>query len=209
MSKEKDYSKKGGKISVVLNTLIAVIAIVLSGTTFYVQFFNESHNLSCCPMHKHIFGHQYSDGINYTLLFRNQGNQYEIILGMEMLIQPDKDEDILYRVTINPDLYNDPIIVRPKEIISSDISGSIDSLLLHLYDEDHQFDYYINGEKYQTKLTEDLLKCYIDIYYAKPSGEFGLERIHVSNLTYNTEFNHIWSISQIESNSKFINLTMN
>jgi len=99
---------------------IAFIAIVLSGFTFYVQFFNVTHGFQAS-----VFNVSHKNGIlKADILFHNSGNQYETLLEAYFFF-PTKDDSLEGMRFGNKGVKS--FVIKPDEQILNHYQGKIDT----------------------------------------------------------------------------------
>lgn len=93
-----------------LTMLISLLALCLSGTVFYFQFFYKNYSVEFNTFSVFLE----NDSLVTQTIFRNNGNEQATILGIEFQINTTYSSNYLLNLEANK--FNNAIILNPKEM---------------------------------------------------------------------------------------------
>jgi len=159
--------------------LISVIAIIISISGIYIQFFHVHHRIDYATL---LSSFNEQNKIFTPILFKNSGNQTELILNTYLQLDfYTKDGITEKRIS---DLYPSefPIILSPGESKKITLEGNLKQYMFGMY----KFDLIDSSYFYYDPVTVfDNLRLSIKTTYLSSKGKMGEEIRDVGFITFN------------------------
>ena len=103
------------------SNIIAIIALIASFGSIYLQFFYENFDLNVSVIEEHLA----HDSLIVDLIYHNKGNQDATILKSEILFK-DKEQKIVYASNRKKQSKEGPFIIAPAKQVFESLSNTMD-----------------------------------------------------------------------------------
>lgn len=194
---------------------ISIIALVISASSVYFQFFNEKHSVFYTALTPKI--DNTNKQIEIPLLIKNTGNQIEVILSINLLLELKKKDGNLFK-TISSFKNNESyFILSPNEYKTIKLVGDIKEYFFGILEFSGDLQVDSNGKidlvdsrhfKYSPITIFNDLILKVNISYLTTRGAVANEEREISKITFDKNDN----ISRVDCNPivlKRLNLSCN
>lgn len=161
--------------------VISIIALLLSALGVYFQFFNVRHSLLYSILTPELL--QESQEIIIPVLIKNNGNQTEVILGYDLLLEVKEDSGSFFKRISQFNSKDHYSVLSPGEYRTINIVGNYKNYLLGTikinYPEEADYEY-----SPIRKFDDLLLK--IKLTFLTTYGNVAFEEREIGKITFNT-----------------------
>lgn len=182
---------------------ISIIALMISASSVYFQFFNERHSVLYTTLTPEIDNK--SKQIVIPLLIKNTGNQTEVILNTELLLELKKIDGNLFKSIGSFKNKESFIILSPNDYKTINIVGNYQEYLFGILEFSSDLQVDLNGKmdlidkryfKYSPVTIFNDLILKVNISYLTTRGKVANEEREISKITFDKNEN----ISRVDCN---------
>jgi len=169
--KEKKSSNKSSLI-------ISLIAIGISILGIYFQFFNVKHTVLYSTLEPEL--NKKKKEIIVPIIFKNQGNQTEVILNSSLMLEIKRKDKSFYKRISSLSLKEYPLVLSPGDYKIIEMQGSLQEYLFGTYEISET-----EILKYYPITVFDSLSLVVNITYLTNSGLKAEENRMIGNVSFN------------------------
>lgn len=177
MKKKESSDKTGLKLSIIFSSSALIISVI----TLYFQFFNVKHTVLYSSLEPEI---NYERKELYVpILFKNKGNQTEVILKSYLMIEVKQDSNSFYKRISPLTMEEYPLVLLPGDNKLLKMTGNYHEYLFGTYEisETHF--------KYNPITEFDSLNFIMNVTYLTSSGELDEEYREIGSISFDEKEN--------------------
>jgi len=160
--------------------IISLIALLIAFSSLYFQFLNVNHSLLYSTLDPKF--DKEKNRINVPILFKNKGNQTEVILESFLMLEVRNDSNSYYKKISSSSSKEYPLVFSPGDTKIINMSGNFNEYLFGNYEiSETEF------IKYYPITQFDSLSLIVNIRYLTNSGVESQEAREIGTVFFDTE----------------------